>query len=273
MLIGEIAPILERETQSPDDEEEEIFFDDADFRQLQYDNLLELEQNFDHGPGQVQPQTEILAFYKPFHYNNTHGRRWGIYLKRSGIDIVRLNLMAYAAPHGHNFEHNIQTITQIAIKKLLLHEIKHHAIEIAFTRLELLTNHHNLFEQYITDTYLNREGKRYTEAICNHNVFKKPSTFKITSPNPVFDFIQENRPNVIHTLDLSEYVTTFMLNQPPGYCDFRQNTVPNNLHTQLHLLGIQENDENNEQIKRDFKQHANLSKITNFPVPLYLSTE
>ena len=64
-----------------------------------------------------------------------------------------------------------------------------------------------------------------------------------------------------------------MLNQPPGYCDFRQNTVPNNLHTQLHLLGIQENDENNEQIKRDFKQHANLSKITNFPVPLYLSTE
>ena len=181
--------------------------------------------------------------------------------------------MAHAAPHEHNFEHNIQTITQIAIKKLLLHEIKHHAIEIAFTRQELLTNQPNLFERYITDNYLNPVTRPYTEAMCNHNVFKKSSAFKVTSPNPVFDFIQNNRPNVIHTLDLSEYVTTFMRNQPPGYRDFQENTVPNCLHTQLHLLGIRENDENQNRIKRDFKHHANLSTITNFPVPLSLSTE
>ena len=273
MLPREIELILEHETDPPRDPDEDIFFEDEQPHQ-QYRNLehlLNFVPDFGHDPNldddlPHNPHTEILAFYRPFHFHH-HTRPWGIYLKRSGIDLVRRTLMGYAAPDGYDFEHDVLTITQIATKKLLLHEIKHHAIEIAFTRQEFLTHQNDLFEQYIINKNQDQQRRNNTEAICNLNVSTKSSALRITSPNQVFNYIQDQRPNVTHTLNFREYVTRFMQNQPEGYRDFQ--TSPKSLSAQLQSLGILEDGEDENHIRKDFRHHSNLSIIDKFHVPLF----
>ena len=78
---------------------------------------------------------EVLAYYIPFHFHSPE-RPWGIYLRGEGIAHVRHRIMQIAELDGHNFQ-NPEIPTNVAIDILLLHELRHHAIEVAFTRVEL----------------------------------------------------------------------------------------------------------------------------------------
>ena len=207
---------------------------------------------------------EILAYYIPFHFHRPD-RPWGIYLRGVGIDHVRQRLMEIAGRDGHNFR-NLEIPTNVAEHILLLHELKHHAIEVAFTRVELQTDTRDAFQRY--HTRKRNRGDRIlhhnTEAICNVNVAKHIRTF-ITAWRPH----HAPGPHESTTFDWNDYVSQFMIHQPAGYRDFAQFTRHN--HDQI-LESLQlpvEHAFDLRQIKEDFKNHSDLKILRRFPVPIY----
>ena len=159
---------------------------------------------------------EILAYYIPFHFHRPD-RPWGIYLRRVGIDHVRQRLMEIAGQDGHNFQ-NLAIPTNVAEHILLLHELRHHAIEVAFTRVELQQGTRREYQHYIREKRNHNDLHNHTEAICNANVAKHHFKTDWQLPGII------SPPNVIVSLDWNNYVREFMLGQPAGYNDFERFT-------------------------------------------------
>ena len=207
---------------------------------------------------------EILAYYIPFHFHRPD-RPWGIYLRGVGIDHVRQRLMEIAGRDGHNFR-NLEIPTNVAEHILLLHELRHHAIEVAFTRVELQGNTRNEYQQYITRKRNHNNISSDTEAICNANVATHSSIFK-TDWQPLQP-MQPTPPNVIIKLDWNDYVSQFMIGQPAGYRDFARFTGFSSEQA-LELLQLpMEHRFDLAQIEREFKSHSQLSTLHSLPVPI-----
>ena len=210
---------------------------------------------------------EILAYYIPFHFHRPD-RPWGIYLRGVGIDHVRQRLMEIAGRDGHNFR-NLEIPTNVAEHILLLHELRHHAIEVAFTRVELQRNTRNEYQQYITRKRNNNNISSDTEAICNANVATHSSIFRTDWERP--QQMPPTPPNVIIKLDWNDYVRTFMIGQPAGYRDFARFTGFSSEQAlellQLPIVPI-EHRFDLIQIEKEFKSHSQLSTLSRFPVPI-----
>ena len=207
---------------------------------------------------------EILAYYIPFHFHSPE-RPWGIYLRAEGIAHVRQRIMQMAELDGHNFQ-NLEIPTNIAIDILLLHELRHHAIEVAFTRVELQVNTRNEYQQYITRKRNNNNISSDTEAICNANVAIHSNPFKTNWERP--RLMPPTPPNVIIKLDWNGYVSQFMNGQPAGYRDFARFTGFSSEQA-LELLQLPIGHRLDlAQIEREFKSHSQLSTLSRFPVPI-----
>jgi len=208
---------------------------------------------------------EILAYYIPFHFHRPN-RPWGIYLRRVGIDHVRRRLMEIAGRDGHNFR-NLEIPTNVAEHILLLHELRHHAIEVAFTRVELQDNTRDEYQQYIRRKRNHNNTSSDTEAICNANVANNRSPFK-TEPSYVghtLRFRPPLPPNVMIRLDWNDYVSQFMIGQPAGYRDFARFTGFSSKQVlellQLPRFWFREP-------RKDYTQHSQLSILRRLPVPI-----
>ena len=209
---------------------------------------------------------EILAYYRPFHFHRPD-RGWGIYLRGVGIAHVRQRLVDIAHQEGVRIERNNQdAATAVAKDILLLHELRHHAIEIAFTRVELQTDTRDAYQRY--HTRKRNRGDRTlhhnTEAICNANVANHIRTF-ITAWRPH----HAPGPRESTTFDWNDYVSQFMIHQPAGYSDFAQFTGLNYQQIFESLQLPVENAFDLRQIKEDFKNHSDLKILRRFPVPIY----
>ena len=208
---------------------------------------------------------EILAYYIPFHFHRPD-RPWGIYLRGVGIDHVRQRLMEIAGRDGHNFR-NLAIPTDVAESILLLHELRHHAIEIAFTRVELLGNTRDEYQQYITRKRNHIGLHDNTEAICNANVATHSNPFKTDWELP--QLIPPTPPNVMIKLDWNDYVRQFMIGQPAGYHDFAHFTgFSSEQALELLQLPIRHRIEW-PNITREFNNHSQLSILRRLPVPIY----
>ena len=272
MNIEQINHWIEEPLDARPEEIENRFFNSFENRrpeQITYNQLRQI--NIPEGPpgnqlhGLVEEfGIEILAYYIPFHFHRPD-RPWGIYLRGVGIDHVRQRLMEIAGRDGHNFR-NLAIPTNVAEYILLLHELKHHAIEVAFTRVELLDNTRNEYQQYITRkrNHIGLHGN--TEAICNANVASHSNPFKtnwerhrLMPPTP---------PNVIIKLDWNDYVRTFMLGQPAGYRDFARFTGFGSEQTLESLQLPIEHRFDLAQITRELQNHSQLSTLRSLPVPI-----
>jgi len=213
---------------------------------------------------------EILAYYIPFHFHRPD-RPWGIYLRRVGIAHVRHRLVQIAGRDGYNFQNTLEIPTDVAVDILLLHELRHHAIEVVFARLELLgLGWNNAYQEY-------KETKRHdevlhanTEAICNASVANQRKPFKTDyqpprTPPPL--------PNHISYLDWRGYVRQFMRGQPGGYHDFAQFTGFTSEQV-LQSLGVRVEQQvlhiDLPQIINELKKHSSLSILSSLPVPIRL---
>ena len=207
---------------------------------------------------------EILAYYIPFHFHRPD-RPWGIYLRKVGIDHVRRRLMEIAGRDGHNFR-NLAIPTNVAEHILLLHELRHHAIEVVFTRAELLGDTRDEYQQYITRKRNHNNISSDTEAICNASVATHSSIFKTDWELP--QLIPPTPPNVIIKLDWNDYVSRFMIGQPAGYRDFARFTGFSSEQT-LGLLQLPiEHRFDLAQITRELQNHSQLSTLSRLPVPI-----
>ena len=272
MNIEQINHWIEEPLDARPEEIENRFFNSFENRrpeQITYNQLRQI--NIPEGPpgnqlhGLVEEfGIEILAYYIPFHFHRPD-RPWGIYLRGVGIDHVRQRLMEIAGRDGHNFR-NLEIPTNVAEHILLLHELKHHAIEVAFTRVELLDNTRNEYQQYITRkrNHIGLHGN--TEAICNANVAIHSNPFKTNWERP--RLMPPTPPNVIIKLDWNDYVRTFMLGQPAGYRDFPQFT---GFSSEQALESLQlpiEHRFDLAQITRELQNHSQLSTLRSLPVPI-----
>ena len=182
-----------------------------------------------------------------------------------GIDHVRQRLMEIAGRDGHNFR-NLAIPTNVAEHILLLHELRHHAIEVAFTRAELLGDTRNEYQQYITRkrNHIGLHGN--TEAICNANVAIHSNPFKTNWERP--RLMPPTPPNVIIKLDWNDYVRQFMVGQPAGYRDFARFTGFSSEQA-LELLQLPTGHRFDlAQITREFNNHSQLSTLSSLPVPI-----
>ena len=202
---------------------------------------------------------EILAYYIPFHFHSPE-RPWGIYLRGEGIAHVRQRIMQIAELDGHNFQ-NPEIPTNVAIDILLLHELRHHAIEVAFTRVELQQGTRREYQHYIREKRNHNDLHNHTEAICNANVAKHHFKTDWQLPGII------SPPNVIVSLDWNNYVREFMLGQPAGYNDFERFTrySPRRVLESLQLprgfrLDL-------AQIRKEFSSHSKLGTL-NRVVPI-----
>mgnify|MGYP001184281447 FL=1 len=272
MNIEQINHWIEEPLDARPEEIENRFFNSFENRrpeQITYNQLRQI--NIPEGPpgnqlhGLVEEfGIEILAYYIPFHFHHPD-RPWGIYLRTVGIDHVRQRLMEIAGRDGHNFR-NLAIPTNVAEHILLLHELKHHAIEVAFTRVELLDNTRNEYQQYITRkrNHIGLHGN--TEAICNANVATHSSIFRTDWERP--QLMPPTPPNVIIKLDWNDYVRTFMLGQPAGYRDFARFTGFSSEQA-LELLQLPiEHRFDLAQITRELQNHSQLSTLSSLPVPI-----
>ena len=276
MNIEQINHWIEEPLDARPEEIENRFFNSFENRrpeQITYNQLRQI--NIPEGPpgnqlhGLVEEfGIEILAYYIPFHFHRPD-RPWGIYLRGVGIDHVRQTLMEFAGRDGHNFR-NLEIPTNVAEHILLLHELKHHAIEVAFTRVELQRNTRNEFQQYITRkrNHNDRTLHGNTEAICNANVATHSSIFKTDWELP--QLIPPTPPNVIIKLDWNGYVRQFMNGQPAGYHDFTRFTGFSSEQTLESLQLPIEHRLDLPQIEREFKSHSQLSTLSRLPVPIRL---
>ena len=235
MDIEQINHWIEEPLDARPEEIENRFFNSFENRrpeQITYNQLRQI--NIPEGPPGNQLHglverfgIEILAYYIPFHFHRPD-RPWGIYLRGVGIDHVRQRLMEIAGRDGHTFR-NLEIPTNVAEHILLLHELRHHAIEVAFTRAELLGDigdTRNEYQRYITRKRNHNNISSDTEAICNANVANHRSQFK-TEPSYVGHtsrFMPATPPNVMIKLDWKDYVGQFMNGQPAGYRDFARFT-------------------------------------------------
>ena len=272
MDIEQINRWIEEPLDARPEEIENRFFNSFENRrpeQITYNQLRHFNIPEGHPGNQLHGLVEefgieILAYYIPFHFHRPD-RPWGIYLRRVGIDHVRQRLMEIAGRDGHNFQ-NLEIPTNVAEHILLLHELRHHAIEVAFTRVELQTDTRDAYQRY--HTRKRNRGDRIlhhnTEAICNANVANHIRTF-ITAWRPR----HAPGPHESTTFDWNDYVSQFMIHQPAGYRDFAQFTRHN--HDQI-LESLQlpvEHAFDLRQTKEDFKNHSDLKILRRFPVPIY----
>ena len=274
MNIEQINHWIEEPLDARPEEIENRFFSSFENRrpeQITYNQLRQI--NIPEGPpgnqlhGLVEEfGIEILAYYIPFHFHRPD-RPWGIYLRTVGIDHVRQRLMEIAGRDGHTFR-NLEIPTNVAEHILLLHELRHHAIEVAFTRVELQRNTRNEYQQYITRKRNNNNISSDTEAICNANVATHSSIFRTDWERP--QLMQPTPPNVIIKLDWNDYVRTFMLGLPAGYRDFARFTGFGSEQTLESLQLPIEHRFDLAQIEREFKSHSQLSTLSRFPVPIRL---
>ena len=274
MNIEQINHWIEEPLDARPEEIENRFFNSFGNRRLDQITYNQLRQiNIPEGPpgnqlhGLVEEfGIEILAYYIPFHFHRPD-RPWGIYLRRVGIDHVRQRLMEIAGRDGHNFR-NLAIPTNVAEHILLFHELRHHAIEVAFTRAELLGDTRNEYQQYITRKRNNNDRTLHgnTEAICNANVATHSSIFKTDWELP--QLIPPTPPNVIIKLDWDSYVRQFMNGQPAGYHDFARFTGFNSEQT-LGLLQLQIRHRIEwPNLTREFKNHSQLRILRRLPVPI-----
>ena len=272
MDIEQINHWIEEPLRVEPEEIENRFFNSFENRrpdQITYNQLRQINIPEGHPGNQLHGLVEefgieILAYYIPFHFHRSD-RPWGIYLRTVGIDHVRQRLMEIAGRDGHNFQ-NLEIPTNIAIDILLLHELRHHAIEVAFTRVELQVNTRNEYQQYITRkrNHIGLHGN--TEAICNANVAFHSNPFKTNWERP--RLMPPTPPNVIIKLDWNDYVRTFMLGQPAGYRDFARFTGFSSAQTFEHLQLPIEHRLDLPQIEKEFKSHSDLSTLSRLPVPI-----
>ena len=274
MNIEQINHWIEEPLDARPEEIENRFFSSFENRrpeQITYNQLRQI--NIPEGPpgnqlhGLVEEfGIEILAYYIPFHFHRPD-RPWGIYLRGVGIDHVRQRLMEIAGRDGHNFR-NLEIPTNVAEHILLLHELKHHAIEVAFTRVELLGNTRDEYQQYITRKRNHIGLHDNTEAICNANVATHSRKFK-TDWSPLVPLLMPPRlPNVTMELDWNDYVRTFMLGQPAGYRDFPQFTGFSSEQVLESLQLPIEHRFDLAQITRELQNHSQLSTLRSLPVPI-----
>ena len=274
MDIEQINHWIEEPLDARPEEIENRFFNSFENRRLDQITYNQLRQiNIPEGlPGNQlhglveRFGIEILAYYRPFHFHRPD-RGWGIYLRSVGIAHVRQRLVDIANQEGVRIErNNREAATAVAKDILLLHELRHHAIEIAFTRVELQTDTRDAFQRY--HTRKRNRGDRIlhhnTEAICNANVANHIRTF-ITAWRPR----HAPGPHESTTFDWNDYVSQFMIHQPAGYRDFAQFTGLNYQQIFESLQLQVEHAFDLRQIKVDFKNHSDLKILRRFPVPIY----
>jgi hypothetical protein len=272
MDIEQINQLVEHPLPADPEETENHFFADIrrEIHQIPYNQLRQI--NIPVGPANqlgdlvIRFGIEILAYYVPFHFESP--RPWGIYLRRDGIAHVRQRIMQIAELDGHNFQ-NPEIPTNVAIDILLLHELRHHAIEVAFTRVELQNRTRHEYQHYIREKRNHNDLHNHTEAICNANVAKHHFKTDWQLPGII------SPPNVIVSLDWNNYVREFMLGQPAGYNDFERFTGMNarrvleSLQLPIGLrLDARGRPVDLAQIRKEFNNHSQLG-ILNRMVPIH----
>ena len=232
--------------------------------------LLFQQQNDDPAPDGFRDSVrqsgfEVLAYYIPFHFHSPE-RPWGIYLRQIGIAHVRQDLQYLL--RRDRYPHNFVTLDKQAKKILLLHELRHHAIEVAFTICEQLLNRYQYYLDFNERAVTNTRTHDLEEAICNANVAKQAkSQINVTHQELDLDF----RPNITHKLDFNEYIREFMRAQPRGYSDFQRyvHTRPER-EFELLELPIQELPHPVEvpNLVTQYKYHSNYAILNSLPVPI-----
>ena len=267
MDIEQINQLVEHPLPADPEETENRFFEDIrrEIHQIPYNRLRQI--NIPVGPanqlrGLVRRfGIEILAYYVPFHFESP--RPWGIYLRREGIAHVRQRIMQIAHEDGKNLQ-NLETPTNVAIDILLLHELRHHAIEVAYYRVELQNDTRREYREYRRrkrglQRGLHNELYNNTEAICNANVANHNSQFKTWQ-------LPDMPPNT--GLDWNNYVIGFMLGQPAGYNDFERFTGMSSRRVLESLQLPRGHGFDLAQITEEFNHHSQLG-ILNRIVPIH----
>ena len=220
---------------------------------------------------------EVLAYYVPFHHHR-HPQDWGIYLRREGIVHVRQKLLQFALDDHYEeqlFGDDLEIPTRVAVKVLLLHELKHHAIEVACTRHEIQNRIIDKYDSYIRSKRQNQTEHNATEAICNSNILQYRYHLKTDFSFPGQAILPHQGPG---SIDWTTYVTRFMDGQPEGYNDFRsfrhldQFQLRQILRLEHGVVGNVERvlNRNLPIIMREFQNHSSLSTLKRLPVPIYL---
>ena len=268
MDIEQINRWIEEPLDARPEEIENRFFNSFENRrpdQITYNQLRQINIPEGHPGNQLHGLVEefgieILAYYIPFHFNSPE-RPWGIYLRAEGIAHVRQRIMQIASEDGMNLR-NLEVPTNVATNILLLHELRHHAIEVAFTRVELQNGTRHEYQHYIREKRNHNDLHNHTEAICNANVAKHHFKTDWQLPGII------SPPNVIIKLDWNDYVRQFMVGQPAGYRDFARFTGFSSEQA-LELLQLPTGHRFDlAQITREFNNHSQLSTLSSLPVPI-----
>ena len=251
--------------------DEPIFVDDRRWTEIQ--NIQELnEQEILQYPRERRPLDfvrdfgiDILAYYVPaiFHHPD---RPWGIYLRKTGIDTIRRELLRMSATNGMNFEHRPEIFLPLAIRKLLYHELSHFAIEMACHRHDFLTRPD---AEPILLTYRNfheRLNHDNEEAICNVNVAQKMSdaNIRVELADLNVQLLRRDDPATL-LLPCKNYIRDFMDSQPNGYRRYTRflHQHPRDLLFHLELAPV------SDETIHEFVEMRKLNALFN-PCPVFI---
>ena len=148
----------------------------------------------------------------------------------------------------------------------MLHELKHHAIEVAFTICEQILGNHRHYLDFNERAVTNIQTHDLEEAICNANVAKQAkSQINVTHQQINLDF----RPNITHKLDFNEYIREFMRAQPRGYRDFQRH-VDTSPEDDFGSLQLPEPPHPVEvpNLVTQYKYHSKFAILNSLPVPI-----
>lgn len=177
------------------------------------------EEAIDSAGSQKAPSNGIdtWAYYLPFHF---HGeRRWGIYVKESGIRELARRL-TNRLPLGVT---SSIPIYDIAFDLLYEHEFFHHKVEVACSRLQypgLLAGCQPMYPSYFSDTYASNHEEMLANAAAITSL-KRPSPSREprtrTRTQRIWDHMPSHLEGALKQAAIDEFLT-----HPRPYCDFHR---------------------------------------------------
>ena len=151
------------------------------------------------------PNVDLYAYYLPFHF---YRRRWGVYIKASGILAIAAHLSKERFASSLTY-YQLNSVFRV----LLEHELFHHRVELACARAEIpmldLLRANGVPDSPYQWYFFDSDGGLHEEAMANANAIRELGKWQAKASSTH----SKNRA-------FEARMSSFLESQPAGYRDF-----------------------------------------------------
>jgi len=245
---------------------ESLKYDEITHRQFDMDLTDEDYRRLEGFVRDIGMCEHILAYYHPLHQDGEGGKRWGIYLVEEGVKYLAKKISIISENNDYPLE--VNDCVTLSMKKLMLHEQFHYAVEVIATYLQD-THHRPYYLPYLDDKSRDLNKKLVEEGLCNSFVSRSSELSLRKDGN-----VGANPLETVTSVDFKPYIHQIMNDQPAGYKHYKKYTRQpyrkNSLRRVLHNITNRSSyDGDFNGLKLLFNQSLSLKTAKN-EIPYYI---